>query len=46
MKISCDNAIDSLHIHLADRPSFDSDEMNDGVMLDFEASGALVGIDV
>jgi len=46
MKISYDKATDSLYIHLADRPSVDSDEVNDGVVLDFDAHGALVGIDV
>ncbi|OGB82530.1 MAG: hypothetical protein A2496_05800 [Burkholderiales bacterium RIFOXYC12_FULL_60_6] len=46
MKISYDKATDSLYIHLADRPSVDSDEVNDGVVLDFDAIGALVGIDV
>jgi len=46
MKISYDKATDSLYIHLADRPSMDSDEVNDGVVLDFDANGALVGIDV
>ena len=45
-KISYDKATDSLYIHLADRPSVDSDEVNDGVVLDFDANGALVGIDV
>lgn len=46
MNISYDKATDSLYIHLADRPSVDSDEVNDGVVLDFDANGALVGIDV
>ena len=46
MKISYDKATDSLYIHLADRASVDSDEVKDGVVLDFDASGALVGIDV
>jgi uncharacterized protein YuzE len=46
MKFSYDNATDSLYIHLADRASVDSDEVNDGVVLDFDANGALVGIDV
>jgi uncharacterized protein YuzE len=31
---------------LADRPSVDSSEVNDGVVLDFDANGALVGIDL
>ena len=46
MKISYDKATDSLYIHLTDRPSVDSDEVNDGVVLDFDNDGALVGIDV
>ncbi|MDD2740307.1 MAG: DUF2283 domain-containing protein [Methylomonas lenta] len=46
MKLSYDQATDSLYIHLADRPSVDSDEVADGVVLDFDADGALVGIDV
>ncbi len=46
MKISYDKATDSLYIHLADRASVESDEVKDGVVLDFDAKGALVGIDV
>lgn len=46
MKISYDKETDSLYIHLADRPSVDSNEVNDGVVLDFDADGALVGIDL
>ena len=46
MKISYDKATDSLYIHLADRASVDSDEVKDGVVLDFDANGELVGIDV
>ena len=46
MKISYDKATDSLYIHLADRASVDSDEVRDGVILDYDANGALVGIDV
>lgn len=46
MHTSYDKATDSLYIHLADRASVDSDEVKDGVVLDFDANGALVGIDV
>jgi uncharacterized protein YuzE len=46
VNISYDQATDSLYIHLADRPSVESDEVKDGVVLDFDAAGALVGIDV
>lgn len=46
MKITYDKATDSLYIHLADRASVDSDEVKDGVVLDFDTDGALVGVDV
>jgi uncharacterized protein YuzE len=46
MKISYDQATDSLYIHLTDGASMDSDEANDGMVLDYDANGALVGIDV
>jgi uncharacterized protein YuzE len=37
---------DSLYIDLAERPSADSREVTPGVVLDFDAAGALVGIDI
>ena len=37
---------DSLYIDLAERPSADSREVAPGVVLDFDASGRLVGIDI
>ena len=46
MKISYDAATDSLYIHLSDRSSVDSDEVREGVVLDYDADGTLVGIDV
>lgn len=46
MTISYDKATDSLYIHLADRAAVDSDEVKEGVVLDFDANGALVVIDV
>jgi uncharacterized protein YuzE len=46
MNISYDKATDSLYIHLTDRASVESDEVRDGVVLDFDANCALVGIDV
>ncbi|WP_299437738.1 DUF2283 domain-containing protein [uncultured Rhodospira sp.] len=46
MKLNYDPETDSLYIHLAERPSVDSEEVSDGVVLDFDADGAVVGIDV
>lgn len=37
---------DSLYIDLADRPSADSEEVRPGVVLDFDADGNIVGIDI
>jgi uncharacterized protein YuzE len=46
MRLSYDPATDSLYIHLIERPSADSDEVSDGVVLDYDTAGVLVGIDV
>jgi len=46
MKLNYDAATDSLYIHLSDTVAADSDEVADGVVLDFAADGSLVGIDV
>lgn len=37
---------DSLYIELADRPSADTREVKPGIVLDFDAEGNLVGIDI
>ena len=44
--VSYDKAADSLYGHLADRASVESDEVRNGVLLDFDSNGAFVGIDV
>ena len=46
MKLSYDAATDSLYIHLSERASVDSDEVSDGVILDYDANQVLVGIDL
>ncbi len=46
MKLNYDVATDSLYIHLSDTVATDSNEVADGVVLDFAADGSLVGIDV
>ncbi len=37
---------DSLYISLTDRPSADSQEVANGIVLDFDTEGNLVGIDI
>ena len=46
MRLDYDAETDSLYIKLIDRPSVDSEEVADGFVLDFDADGQLVGIDV
>ena len=46
MRLSYDPETDSLYIHLTERPSLESDEVANGIVLDFAEDGALVGIDV
>lgn len=37
---------DSLYIDLSEQPSFESREISKGVVLDYDAQGNLVGIDI
>ena len=37
---------DSLYIDLSERPSAESREISEGVVLDYDADGLLVGIDI
>lgn len=46
MKLQYDRETDSLYIDLNARPSVDSREVQDGVVLDFDAKGQIVGIDI
>ena len=46
MKLRYDQATDSLYIHLSDRASVESGEVQDGVVLDVDADGPLLGVDL
>lgn len=46
MRISYYPDTDSLYIDLSSRPSADSREVSDGIVLDYDADGNLVGIDI
>ena len=46
MKLNYDAATDSLYIHLSERVAADSDEVSEGVVLDYDSAGVLVGIDI
>jgi uncharacterized protein YuzE len=46
MKLNYYPDTDSLYIDLSEQPSADSREISEGVVLDYDAKGNLVGIDI
>ena len=46
MKLNYYAATDSLYIDLSDQPSVESREVSEGIVLDYDAKGNLVGIDI
>ena len=46
MRLNYYPATDSLYIDLLERPSVQSKEISEGVVLDYDAEGNLVGIDI
>ena len=46
MKLTYYPETDSLYINLSEQPSVDSQEISEGIVLDYDASGNLVGIDI
>jgi uncharacterized protein YuzE len=46
MKLNYYADTDSLYIDLSERPSVESREITEGILLDYDAEGNLVGIDI
>ena len=46
MKLNYYSETDSLYIDLSERPSVESREISEGIVLDYDATGSLVGIDI
>ena len=46
MKLNYHLDTDSLYIDLSSKPSADSREISEGIVLDYDADGNLVGIDI
>ena len=46
MKLNYYAETDSLYIDLSEQPSAESKEISEGVLLDYDAKGNLVGIDI
>lgn len=46
MKLNYYRETDSLYIDLSEKPSTESKAISDGIVLDYDADGNLVGIDI
>ena len=46
MRLSCHSDTDSLYIHLVERPGVEAHEVAEGIIVDFDADGKPVGIDI
>jgi uncharacterized protein YuzE len=46
VKISYDTEIDALYIRLVDKPSSDQEEVAPKTVLDFDAEGNVVGLEI
>ncbi len=46
MKISYDKANDALYVHVCDEVGHEVEELEDGIVLDFNDTGDVVGIDI
>jgi len=46
MKLNYYKDTDSLYIDLSSKPSVDSTEISEGIVLDYDADGNIVGIDI
>lgn len=46
MKLEYFAETDSLYVEFRDRPAIDSREISEGVVVDYDAAGCIVGIDI
>lgn len=46
MKLNYYPETDSLYINLSEQPSVENQEISEGILLDYDAEGRLVGIDI
>jgi uncharacterized protein YuzE len=46
MRMRVDHAADAVYLNLTDRPSKDSEEVADGIVVDYDAEGRIVGLEI
>lgn len=46
MRVRVDHNADAVYLNLTDRPIIDSEEVADGVIVDYDAEGRIVGVEI
>lgn len=46
MHVRIDQAADAIYLNLTDRPIEESEEVADGIVVDYDAEGRIVGIEI
>jgi uncharacterized protein YuzE len=46
MRVRVDHAADAVYLNLTDRPIKDSEEVADGIVVDYDDAGHIVGVEI
>ena len=46
MRVRVDHGADAVYLNLTDRPVQESEEVADGIVVDYDAEGRIVGIEI
>jgi uncharacterized protein YuzE len=46
MRVRVDHNADAVYLNLTDRPIKDSEEVADGIVVDYDAEGRIVGVEI
>ena len=46
MHVRVDHAADAIYLNLTDRPIKESEEVADGIVVDYDAEGRIVGVEI
>ena len=46
MRVRIDRAADAIYLNLTDRPVIESEEIADGIIVDYDDAGRIVGIEI
>ena len=46
MRVRVDHGADAIYLNLTDRPIKDSEEVADGIVVDYAAKGRIVGVEI